>query len=278
MMNAPGIAPGTEPATAQAGLSNRRDWKHFDARLAELRQHDVETIIERGRILAEAHDELERGSYETTVKRHFDLSYARKLRIIAAHPVVSNRAHVHALPPSVFVLYELTKLPAALLRDKLADGSINPKLERKEVARWRKGDVVVDGRAVERKPSLAEQLKVARAQIATLEAKLKGSGGSLFDLKLDSAEAIGKALADNMSEQRFDAAVKAAKARYNGLRRQRSALLLGPLDAAAARFVRNPGLAATAALALARSSRHLSGLWLLFATIAKVAVFSAYLK
>ena len=73
-MNAPGIAPGTEPATAQAGLSNRRDWKHFDARLAELRQHDVETIIERGRILAEAHDELERGSYEDTVKRHFDRS------------------------------------------------------------------------------------------------------------------------------------------------------------------------------------------------------------
>jgi hypothetical protein len=43
-MNAPSIAPGTEPATAQAGLSNRRDWKHFDARLAELRQHDVENI------------------------------------------------------------------------------------------------------------------------------------------------------------------------------------------------------------------------------------------
>jgi hypothetical protein len=220
MMNAPGIAPDTEPVTARVGLSNRRDWKHFDARLAELRKHDVETIIERGRILAEAHDELERGSYEATVKRHFDLSYARKLRIIAAHPVVSNRAHVHALPPSVFVLYELTKLPAALLRDKLADGSINPKLERKEVARWRKGDVVVDGRAVERKPSLAEQLKAARAQIATLEAKLKGSGGSLFDLKLDSAEAIGKALADNMSEQRFDAAVKAAKARYKAKRQK----------------------------------------------------------
>jgi hypothetical protein len=223
MMNAPGIAPGTEAATAQAGLSNRRDWQHFDARLAELRQHDVETIIERGRILAEAHDELERGSYETTVKRHFDLSYARKLRIIAAHPVVSNRAHVHALPPSVFVLYELTKLPAALLREKLADGGINPKLERKHVAEWRqpkRDEVTVDGRAVERKPSLAEQLKAARAQIATLEAKLKGGGGSLFDLKLDSAEDIGKALAANMSEKRVDAAVKAAKARYKAKRQK----------------------------------------------------------
>src|SRR5215475_3108602 len=129
-------------------LTNRRDWKYFDQKLTALRVNDVENIIARGRLLIDAADELERGSYEATVKRHFDLSYARKLRIIAAHPVVSNRAHVHALPPSVFVLYELTKLPAALLRDKLADGSINPKLERKEVARWRKGDVVVDGSAV----------------------------------------------------------------------------------------------------------------------------------
>jgi hypothetical protein len=223
MMNAPGIAPGTEPATAQAGLSNRRDWKHFDARLAELRKHDVETIIERGRILAEAHDELERGSYEATVKRHFDLSYARKLRIIAAHPVVSNRAHVHALPPSVFVLYELTKLPAALLRDKLADGSINPKLERKEVARWRKseqGAVTVGSEMIEPKLSPAEQLKRAKAEIERLKARLEHAGGSLFDLANDTPEDIGKILADNMSERRFDTAVKAAKARYRAKRQK----------------------------------------------------------
>jgi len=51
------------------------------------------TSWKRGRLLIEAADELERGSYEATVKRHFDLSYARKLRIIAAHPVLSHRSH-----------------------------------------------------------------------------------------------------------------------------------------------------------------------------------------
>jgi hypothetical protein len=103
------------------------------------------------------------------------------------------------------------------------DGSINPRLERKHVAGWRKGEsgkVEVDGKTVERKPSLAEQLKIAKTKIATLETKLEHGGGSLFDLKLDSAEEIGKALADNMSEQRFDTAVKAAKARYRAKRQK----------------------------------------------------------
>jgi len=216
----------TEPVAAQAGPDasprNRRDWTYFDERLSELRKNDVENIIARGRILIEANDELERGSYEATVKRHFDLSYARKLRIIAAHPVISNRAHVHALPPSVFTLYELTKLPAALLRETLNDGSINAKLERKDVARWRKGEggkVAVDGKTVERK-SLREQLKAAKVEIETLEAKLKDAGGGYFDLALDSAEHIGQQLAEHMSEARFDTAVKAAKARFKAKRQK----------------------------------------------------------
>lgn len=162
--------------------SNRRGWEHFDARLTELRVNDVENIIARGRLLSEAADELARGSYEATVKRHFDLSYARKLRIIAAHPVLSNRAHVHALPPSVFTLYELTKLPTEVLHAKLKDGGINSKTERKDVAAWRaeqRGKVEVDGKRIERRPSVAEQLKAAKAEIAHLKNIVGGE--HLFD-------------------------------------------------------------------------------------------------
>jgi len=147
------------------------------------------------------------------------------LRIIASHSVISNRAHVHALPSSVFTLYELTKLPAPVLTKRLNDGSINPRLERKDVAKWRKGEqgeVTVDGKTIERKPSVIEQLKAAKARIATLEDKLKRAGGSLFDLANDKAEDIGLILADNMSEGRFDTAVKTAKARYRA-RRQKPA-------------------------------------------------------
>ena len=214
----------TESVAVQASAmpaspSNRRDWKYFDEKLAELRVNDIENIIARGQLLIEAHDELERGSYEATVKRHFDLSYARKLRIIAEHSILSNRSHANALPPHPETLYQLTRLPIEDLRAKLADGSISPKLERKEVASWRKserGKIEVDGKAVERKPkpSLAEQLKAAKTEIARLEAKLKDAGGGYFDLALDTAEHIGQQLAEHMSEGRFDKAVKAARARY----------------------------------------------------------------
>jgi hypothetical protein len=71
-----GIDNFIEPVAVQAG-SNRRDWKYFNEKLGELRRHDIENIIARGQVLIEAHEELERGSYEITVKRHFDLSYAR---------------------------------------------------------------------------------------------------------------------------------------------------------------------------------------------------------
>ena len=81
-------APRAEDPSWQ---QNHRDWKYFDEKLSELREKDVEAIIARGRLMIEAHDELEHGSYEATVKRHFNLSYARKLRIIAAHPVVSEQ-------------------------------------------------------------------------------------------------------------------------------------------------------------------------------------------
>jgi hypothetical protein len=48
--------------------------------------------------------------------------------------VIANAAHVSFLPPSWGTLYELTKLPNAELEAKLSDGSINPRLERRDVA------------------------------------------------------------------------------------------------------------------------------------------------
>src|SRR5215469_12188446 len=135
-------SPVAAQAAPDASLSNRRDWKYFDERLRELRVHDVENIIARGRLLIEADDELERGEVE------------------------------------------------------------------------------VDGKTVDRKPSLVEQLKAAKTKIEKLKTKLKSAGGSLFDLALDSAEDIGKILADNMSEGRFDVAVRAAKAQYKAKRQK----------------------------------------------------------
>jgi hypothetical protein len=94
--------------------------------------------------------------------------------------------------------------------------------ERKDVAQWRRerrGQVEIDGEEIKRQTT-AEQLKAAKAEIERLKAKLEHAGGSLFDLANDTAEVIGKILADNMSEGRFDTAVKAAKARHKAKRQK----------------------------------------------------------
>ena len=203
-------------------LANRRGCEYFDQKLTALRVNDVENIMERGRLLREAKDELEHGSFEAMVKRHFDLGTARLYRIVAAHPVISNRCHGNALPSSLRTLFELTKLPTEVLQAKLKDGSINPTTERRHVTQWRRerrGQVEVDGEEIKRQTT-AEQLKAAKTEIERLKARLEHAGGSLFDLANDTAEVIGKILADNMSEGRFDTAVKAAKARYKAKRQK----------------------------------------------------------
>jgi hypothetical protein len=68
-----------------------------------------------------------------------------------------------------------------MLREKLKDGSINPKTERKDVAAWRAecGKVEVDGKTIGRKASPAEQLKAAKAEIGRLKQIVGGE--HLFD-------------------------------------------------------------------------------------------------
>ena len=59
---------------------------------------------------------------------------AQRLMAIAGNPVIANAAHASLLPPSWGTLYELTKLPSVQLEAKISDGSINPRLERRDVA------------------------------------------------------------------------------------------------------------------------------------------------
>ena len=209
-------------AGADSSLSNRRGWQYYDEQLTALRLNDVENIIKRGQVLIEAKDELEHGAFEAMVKRHFDLSYARKLRLIAGHPIISNRAHVHALPASVFTLYELTKLPNDVLLKRLSDRSINPKLERKQVAGWRKGEqaaVEVNGKAIDRRPSLAEQLQAAKLELAKALADNRNlrsadDGGNLFTAD-SSAEQIANSIAECIRSS--PAKMRAVASRLNAL-------------------------------------------------------------
>ncbi|HEY1277142.1 MAG TPA: hypothetical protein VGF25_19710, partial [Thermoleophilaceae bacterium] len=102
----------------------------------------VEAVLAMGRDLIAAKTALHHGGWERMFAGHpeavkeplvFSVSTARRLVLVAEHKILSNRAHAHALPPSWFTLYELTKLDDAILEAALADGRITPALERKDV-------------------------------------------------------------------------------------------------------------------------------------------------
>src|ERR1044071_495112 len=100
-------------------------------------QSSFEGIIECGRLLIAAKEELEHGEFESMVEKElpFKPSTARRLMIIAKDERLLDRAHGHVLPPSWRTLYELTKLPDDVLEKKLTDGTIHPEMQRKDVAR-----------------------------------------------------------------------------------------------------------------------------------------------
>ena len=58
----------------------------------------------------------------------FDASTGRRFMMIAAHPLLSNRANWHVLPYSWRTLYELTKVPETILAAALVDGRVHLKM------------------------------------------------------------------------------------------------------------------------------------------------------
>lgn len=105
-------------------------------------QTSLTAILETGRLIADAKEALPHGEFEGMVqtKLRFSSSTARRLMIIAEDPRLSNRAHVHALPPHWGTLYELTKLDDRTFKARIRDGTIRPDMERKDVAQFVKNE------------------------------------------------------------------------------------------------------------------------------------------
>jgi hypothetical protein len=99
-------------------------------------RRSVEAIIAAGHHLQEAKDQLddERGEFLQLLDRiGIHETTACKLMRIAAHPVISDFSHVKKLPLAWGTLYELTTLPTDVLEAKLADATVTPDMERKDV-------------------------------------------------------------------------------------------------------------------------------------------------
>ena len=105
-------------------------------------QRQVGAIIETGRLLIRAHDDLidVHGAWATMVANDlpFGQVTAFRLMAIARHPVLSSVTHVYHLPSSWGTLYELSKVDATTLKHLIASGTVNPSTERSDVERMRR--------------------------------------------------------------------------------------------------------------------------------------------
>jgi hypothetical protein len=113
------------------------DRREHVQRITAAWQNTVHNIIETGRLLIEAKDDIGYGGFQEMIRAElpFGPNTAQRLMQIAEDPVLSNAAHAPLLPASWMTLYELTKLPkrGVDLEVLIEERAIHPKLERKDV-------------------------------------------------------------------------------------------------------------------------------------------------
>jgi len=192
-----------EPVAAQA-IAHADVSKRSEHEWAEIIRNDlgraVEGIIAAGEHLQQAKYQ-HRGRFLPLLKSiGLHERTAERLMKIAANTVLANPTHGSKLPMSMRTLYELSTLPVELLEAKIIDGTITPDIERKDVEQLKRkrssdGKIEVDGKTIERKPSLAEQLKAAKMEIAEMRAA--NDGGNLFT-ENSSAERIANSIANTV--------------------------------------------------------------------------------
>src|SRR6266536_1729634 len=124
---------------AVAILRTREDYiKQVRTHLAK----SAENAFEAGKVLLEARAKLDRPQFlEMLQDQDFPVSESTAYRLmeVAGNEVLLSFAHAQKLPTSWYSLYELgklqAKLPAPRFQKLIEDGTINPKMERKDIAR-----------------------------------------------------------------------------------------------------------------------------------------------
>ena len=113
-------------------VTSRESWA---ARIAASWRKSVESILETGRLLAEAKALLPHGQFGLMIEVDlpFTPSTAQRLMAIANDPRINDPGTIPLLPPSWGTLYALTKLPDDEFRRRLSGGEIAPTMSRRDV-------------------------------------------------------------------------------------------------------------------------------------------------
>jgi hypothetical protein len=183
--------------------NNPDDWRYWATLITGTWQSSVANIIETGKQLNEAKDRLTRDEFGDLINKFlpFKRRTAQRLMKLARNPVLSNASHVTLLPARYATLAALDTLdlPPAELTAKINSGTINARMERKDVAAFK----TPRPDAAPRKSAVAD-LKAANAEltrtIADLEEKLAAAdGGDLFNWKTTPADKIAATIVSNVN-------------------------------------------------------------------------------
>jgi N6-adenosine-specific RNA methylase IME4 len=117
-------------------LPNARSRAQFVEWITEAWQSSVAAIIETGRRLTAAKDELAHGEWLPMIENDlpFGRRYAQMLMKIAADQRITNANHVSLLPPSVGTLVQINRMDDDTFERCVANGTIRPDVERREIA------------------------------------------------------------------------------------------------------------------------------------------------
>jgi len=115
---------------------NKRTWQEYVRLIALAYANGVSSILECGEMLLEAKEELEHGEFLAMLelKLPFSARTAQRFMAIARNQALANTTHRVAFPPTWGTLAELAKLPPPVITSLIKDGTITPKLERKQAA------------------------------------------------------------------------------------------------------------------------------------------------
>jgi hypothetical protein len=140
----------TSNRRGQSGRESQDRLSILTERFRNALKKSVEGIIEAGRVLIEAKNELEHGQFSDWVVRELrfgtrkagsreaDLRKADMLMFLARNEVISNACHWHDFPPSPRTLWELTQIrPKQRLLELIAAGAVNSGMTREEAVALR---------------------------------------------------------------------------------------------------------------------------------------------
>jgi N6-adenosine-specific RNA methylase IME4 len=120
--------------TAGAILVRTDQRSAWTERIRDVWQQSVAAIMETGRLLAEAKAKLPHGEFGKMITGELPFSARTAQRLMSIAADERLRHSVSHLPPAWGTLYELTKLDDEQFGARLFDGTINPDMDRRDIA------------------------------------------------------------------------------------------------------------------------------------------------